>query len=176
MTTAYVADTGVFVRAGGSDDEKYRRLRRAVQQAGVRLHIPRRVHEELGGGPDDRPYPSSTTSTQEAIDDGWVLVANELDYTNSTVSGVMDAARRFIANETDREEHTIEKADTALLGLAAQLLDTGEVSGIVVLTTDKPAGRAAETLLAEYGFDGRIEYRYVSTEYLEDLPLNAFDE
>jgi hypothetical protein len=35
MTTAYVADTGVFVRAGGSDDEKYRRLRRAVQQAGI---------------------------------------------------------------------------------------------------------------------------------------------
>jgi hypothetical protein len=30
----------------------------------------------------------------------------------------MDEARRFIANETDRDEDSIEKADPALVGLA----------------------------------------------------------
>ncbi len=51
----------------------------------------------------------------------------------------MDEARRFIANETNRDEDSIEKADTALVGLAAQLLDTGQADDIVLLTTHKPA-------------------------------------
>jgi hypothetical protein len=44
MTTAYVADTGVFVRCGGPDNEKFQQLRRAVRQAGVSLVVPRRVY------------------------------------------------------------------------------------------------------------------------------------
>lgn len=46
----------------------------------------------------------------------------------------MDEARRFIANETDRNEDIIEKADTALVGLAVQLLDTGNAETAVLLT------------------------------------------
>lgn len=49
MTTAYVADTGVFVRCGGPDNDKLQRLRRAVRGAGVSLCVPQRVYEELGG-------------------------------------------------------------------------------------------------------------------------------
>jgi hypothetical protein len=86
----------------------------------------------------------------------------------------MDEARRFIANETDRDEDVIEKADTALVGLAAQLLDTEETDNVVLLTTDKPAGRAAETLLPQHGFSDRIEFRYVSVEYLETLTADEF--
>lgn len=86
----------------------------------------------------------------------------------------MDEARRVIANETGRDEDRIEKTDTALVGLAAQLLDTGKADEVVLLTTDKPAGQAAEILLAKHGFPNRIEYRYVSEEYLETITAAEF--
>lgn len=86
----------------------------------------------------------------------------------------MDEARRFIANETERDEDIIEKADSALVGLAAQLLDTGQADNIVLLTTDNPAGRAAETLLPQHGFRGCIEFRYVSVAYLETITADDF--
>lgn len=176
MRTAYIADTGVFVRCGGPDNNKFQRLRRAVQQAGVPLLIPQRVYEELGGDPDADEYPSSDIPYPNAIKEGWVVVADELDYTTPVVATVMDEARRFIANETDRSEDSIEKADTALLGLAAQLLDTETASTVVLLTTDKPAGEAAEALLPEHGFHDQIEYQYVSTDCLETITANCFSE
>ncbi|WP_227380330.1 hypothetical protein [Haladaptatus halobius] len=174
--TTYIVDTGVFVRCGGPDNEKYQRLRRAVRQADVSLLVPRRVYEELGGDPDDEAYPSSNSRWQEGVDEGWIQIADELDYTNSRVSRVMDAARRFIANDTDRPEDTIEKTDTALIGLAAQLFDTGKTSSVVLLTTDKPAGRAAESLLPSHGFTNDVEYRYVSVEFLERITAAEFDD
>jgi len=174
MTTVYIADTGVFVRCGGPDKNKFQRLRRAVRQAGISLRIPRRVYEELGGDPAADEYPSGDMPYPDGFEEGWILVADELDYTNPVVSMVMDEARRFIATKTDRDEDSIEKADTALVGLASQLLDTGKADGIVLLTTDKPAGRAAETLLPQHGFSDRIEFRYVSVEYLETLTADEF--
>lgn len=101
-------------------------------------------------------------------------MANALDYTNPLVATVMDETRRFIAHETDRAENSIEKADTALVGLAAQLLETKEADWIILLTTDKPAGRAAERLLSEHGFPNQIEYRYVSEEYLATITAAEF--
>jgi len=122
-----------------------------------RMRIPRETF----------PYP-------DGFEEGWIVVADELNYTNPLVSTVMDEARRFIANETDRDEDITEKADTALVGLAAQLLDTEKTDHVVLLTTDKPAGRAAETLLPQHGFSDRIEFRYVSVEYLEMLTADEF--
>lgn len=49
MTTAYIADTGVFIRCGGPDTAKYQRLRNAIRQAGVSLRVPQRVYIELVG-------------------------------------------------------------------------------------------------------------------------------
>lgn len=174
MTTIYIADTGVFVRCGGPDTEKFQRLRRALRQAGVSLHIPQRVYKELGGDPAADKYPSGDIPYPDGFEEGWIVVADELDYTNSLVSTVMDEVRRFIATETDRDEDLTEKADTALVGLAAQLLDTGEADEVVLLTTDKPVGRAAETLLPSHGFSDRIEYRYVSEEYLDKITVAEF--
>lgn len=174
MTTVYIADTGVFVRCGGPKNVKFQRLRRACRQAGVTLRIPQRVYEELGGDPAGDAYPSGTIPYPDGFEEGWIVVAVELDYANTRVSTVMDDARRFIATETDRDEHSIEKADTALVGLAAQLLDTGEADHVVLLTTDKPAGRAAETLLPKHGFSDRLDFRYVSVEYLETLTADEF--
>jgi len=174
MTTVYIADTGVFVRCGGPDKDKFQRLRRAVRQAGISLRIPQRVYEELGGDPAADAYPSGNIPYPDGFEEGWIVVADELDYTNPLVSAVMDEARRFIANETDRDEDITEKADTALVGLAAQLLDTEETDHVVLLTTDKPAGRAAETLLPQHGFSDRLEFRYVSVEYLETITADEF--
>jgi hypothetical protein len=111
---------------------------------------------------------------RDAIEDGWITVADELDYANPLVSTVMDETRRFIANETGREEDTIEKADTALVGLAAQSLDTGRADHVVLLTTDKPAGRAAESILSRHGLAERIEFRYVSVSFLESITAADF--
>ncbi|WP_276248402.1 hypothetical protein [Haladaptatus sp. YSMS36] len=169
MKAVYIADTGVFVRCGGPDNEKFQRLRRALTQADVTLHIPRRVYEEFGGDPEAIEYPSGNIPYPAGFEEGWLVVAEELDYTNSLVSTVMDEARRFIANETNRNEDLIEKADTALVGIAAQFLDTGHADSVVLLTTDKPAGRAAETLLENHGFRDQIEYRYVSVAYLDAI-------
>ena len=174
MTTIFIADTGVFVRCGGPDKDKFQRLRRALRQAGVSLRIPQRVYEELGGDPAADEYPSGNIPYPDGFEESWIVIADELDYANPLVSTVMDEARRFIANETDRAEDSIEKADPALIGLAAQLLDTGEVDQIVLLTTDKPAGKAAETLLPKHGFSDRIEFRYISVEYLKTLTATEF--
>ena len=174
MTTVYIADTGVFVRCGGPDNEKFQQLRRALRQAGVSLCIPQRVYEELGGDPAAEAYPSGNIPYPDGFEEGWIVVATDLDYGNAFVSTVMDETRRFIASETDRNEDRIEKADTALVGLAAQLLDTGETDSVVLLTTDKPAGKAAETILANHGFEERIEYRYVSEGYLETITAAEF--
>lgn len=174
MTTVYVADTGVFIRCGGPDKEKFQRLRRAVRQAGISLRLPQRVYNELGGDPAAEAYPSGSIPYPDGFEEGWIVVADDLDYTDSLVSTVMDEARRFVANETDRDEDSIEKTDTALVGLAAQLLDTEEADHVVLLTTDKPAGRAAETILPQHGFSDRIEFRYVSVEYLETLTADEF--
>ena len=174
MTTVYIADTGVFVRCGGPNKDKFQRLRRALRQTGVSLRIPQRVYEELGGDPVADEYPSGNIPYPDGFEEGWIIVADELDYTSPLVSTVMDEARRFIANETDRDEDSIEKADTALVGLAAQLLDTGKADDVVLLTTDKPAGRAVETLLPQHGFSDCIDFRYVSVEYLETLTADEF--
>ena len=176
MTTVYLADTGVFVRCGGPDNEKFQRLRRALRQADASLHIPQRVYEELGGDSVANEYPSGEIPHTDGFEEGWIVVADDLDYTNSLVSTVMDDARRFIANETGRSEDCIEKTDTALVGLAAQLLDTDLADHIVLLTTDKPAGNAAETLLEQYGFGNRLEYRYVGVEFLDSVTADAFRE
>lgn len=174
MTTVYLADTGVFVRCGGPDTDKFQRLRRALRQAGVSLRIPQRVYNELGSDPAADEYPSGNIPYPDGFEEEWIVVADELDYTNPLVSTMMDEARRFIANETDRDEDITEKTDTALVGLAAQFLDTGEADEVILLTTDKPAGRAAETRLPAHGFGDRIEYRYVSEDYLETITAEEF--
>lgn len=102
------------------------------------MRVPQRVYEELGGDPAADAYPSGNIPYPDGFEEGWIVVADELDYTNPLVSTVMDEARRFIANETGRDEDITEKADTALVELAAQVLDTEQANHVVLLTTDKP--------------------------------------
>ena len=116
MMTVYIADTGVFVRCGGPKKDTFQQLRRALRQAGVSLRIPQRVYEELGGDPAADEYPSGNIQYPDGFEEGWIVVADELDYTDPLVSTVMDEARRFIANETDRPKTASRKRIRRSLG------------------------------------------------------------
>ena len=172
--TVYVADTGVFVRCGGRENDKSHRLRRALRGANAELVVPWRVAAELGAHPESEAYPSVDGTFSTGVEEGWVVVADELPYGDPLVSTVMDQTRRFIATETGRNEDVVEKADTALVGLAAHVLESGGATKVVVLTTDKPAGRGAERILANHGLGDRIEFRYASEEFLQTVTVSDF--
>lgn len=157
QNAVWIADSGVFIACGRQENTKYTALERFARRNDITFVIPRRVYEELGGAPD-RSTPGQTP-INSAIDNGWVTIADELDYANPTISSVMDDVRGFIARKSTREEDTIEKADTALGGVAAHLLDSGTAAYVCILTTDGDAGRGVVTVLEAHGFDGRIEFR-----------------
>jgi len=155
-SVVWIADTGLFVACGRQQSSKYTALERFVRRKGVTFVIPRRVYDELGGAPDHSTPGQTPINT--AVDDGWVTVADEPAYTNSTVAQVMDDARRFIADSSNRDEDTIEKADAALAAVAAEHLDTGEAMSVCIVTTDIDAGHAAVSALAANGFETQSKF------------------
>ena len=153
----WVADSGLFIACGRQQNNKYTALRRFAQLNGISFVVPQRVYAELGGAPT-RSTPGQTP-INSAIDAGWVTVADELDYTNSAVAAVMDSVRRFIAQASNRSEDQIEKADTALAGVAMQLLDSSSAGSITVVTTDTDAGRGVVRAIETRGFEGQIQFK-----------------
>jgi hypothetical protein len=154
--TVWVADTGLFVACGRQQNSKYTALERFARRNGISFAIPRRVHDELGGAPE-RSTPGQTT-IDSAIDAGWVTVADEPDYTKSTVSQVMDDVRTFIAQSSNRREDKIEKADTALAAIVVERLGADDVESAVVVTTDTDAGEAIVSALSKNGFDDCVQF------------------
>lgn len=157
QNTAWIADSGFFIACGRQQNNKYTALARFARRNEISFVIPQRVYAELGGAPD-RSTPGQTP-INSAIDTGWVIVAAELDYTNSTVSSVMDNVRGFIAHTSNRNEDQIEKADTALAGVAVQLLDRGDAEYIHLVTTDTDAGNGVVAAVESHGFSDRIEFK-----------------
>lgn len=155
-STVWIADTGLFVACGRGQTKKYTALSRFARRENITFVIPQRVYEELGGAPDEST--SEKTSINDAIESGWVSVADELDYTNPVVSNVMDGIQRYIASASNRDEDLIEKPDTALGGLAVQLLDEKEVKFVRLVTTDADAGKGAVSLIEAHGFQDQIEW------------------
>ena len=154
-SSVWIADTGVFIAAGRQENSKFTALARFVERHGMTFVIPRRVYNELSGAPD-RSTPGELP-IDTAIDAGWVRIAEPLDYTNLAVATVMDDVRGYIARTSNRNEDTIEKADTALAGVAAQLLETGKAAYIYLVTTDIDAGEGAVSAVDNAGYDGQIE-------------------
>ena len=105
-SVAWVADTGLFIVWCRQQNNKYTTLERFAQRKDHTFVIPQRVYDELGGAPDRSTPGQMPINT--AIDAGWVIVANEPDYTDSTVSRVMDDVRSFIARSSNRDEDQIE--------------------------------------------------------------------
>jgi len=155
-SVAWVADTGFFVACGRQQNNKYTALERFANRNELTFVIPQRVYEELGGSPD-RSTPGQTP-INSARDAGWVRVADEPEYANSTVSRVMDDIRAYVARASNREEDQIEKADTALGAVAATLLDNGDARSVCIVTTDTDAGEGAIAALATHGFENRSQY------------------
>jgi hypothetical protein len=131
----WIADTGLFVACGRQQKNKYTALERFAQRNDFSFVIPQRVYDELGGAPN-RSTPGQTP-INSAIDAGWVTVAEEPDYTNNTVSQVMDDVRTFIAQSSNRREDQIEKADSALAAVAAERLDAGDTGFACIVTTGR---------------------------------------
>lgn len=152
----WVADTGLFVACGRQENTKYTALERFARRNDRSFVIPQRVYDELGGAPD-RSTPGQTP-TNSAIDAGWVTVADEPEYTDGTVSSVMDDVREFVARSSNRPEDRIEKADTALAGVTAQRLVRGTAEFACVVTTDAAAGNGVVSALSNNGFEDRVHF------------------
>lgn len=155
-SVAWVVDTGLFIACGRQQNNKYSSLERFAQRNDLTFVVPQRVYDELGGAPD-RSTPGQTP-INSAIDAGWVTVAGEPDYTNSTVSQVMDDVRAFIARSSNRDEDQIEKADTALAAVAVELLQ-GKKEFACVVTTDVDAGEGLVAALETNGFENRAQFK-----------------
>ena len=65
-----VTDTGIFVRCGGPDNDKFQRLRRALRQANVSLRVPQQVYEELGDDPAADEHPSRNIPYPDGFEEG----------------------------------------------------------------------------------------------------------
>ncbi len=155
-SVTWVTDTGLFIACGRQQNNKYIALERFAQRNDLTFVIPQRVYDELGGAPN-RSTPGQTP-INSAIDTGWVMVANEPAYTNSTVSRVMDDVRSFIARSSNREEDQIEKADTALAAVAVELLQAKK-EFVCVVTTDVDAGEGVVASLEANGFQNRAQFK-----------------
>ncbi|AKH97563.1 hypothetical protein [Halanaeroarchaeum sulfurireducens] len=153
---AWVVDTGLFIACGRQQNNKYTALERFAQQYDLTFVVPQRVYDELGGAPN-RSTPGQTP-INSAIDAGWVTVADEPEYSNSTVSQVMDDVRSFIARSSNRDEDQIEKADTALAAVAAELLEEN-ANYVCIVTTDIDAGEGVVNALEVNGFENRIQFK-----------------
>ncbi|WP_122091141.1 hypothetical protein [Halalkalicoccus subterraneus] len=151
---AWVADSGLFIACGRQENTKYIALERFATHNQITFIIPQQVYEELTGAPAQST--PGQIPIDSAIASGWVTVAEDLDYTNSTVSTVLDRTRSYIANSSNRPEDQIERADTTLAGVAVQLLLQGSASSVCLITTDIDAGQGTVTAIEAAGFTDQI--------------------
>jgi len=162
----WIADSGLFIACGRQQNNKYSALKRFARRNSISFVIPHRVYDELGGAPE-RSTPGQTP-INSAIDTGWVTVADEPDYTDSTVSRVMDDIRTYIATSSSRDEDQIEKADTALGAVAVELLTNADAEAVTVVSTDTDAGEGVVAALSANGFNDRIQFKN-GFELIEDI-------
>ncbi|GAA0478803.1 hypothetical protein MUK72_15935 (plasmid) [Halococcus dombrowskii] len=168
MSALHIADTGFFVAVGDSSNERYQRVRTFAERNEITFVVPKRIYEELTGATDSESSEVEAIPIDSAIDDGWVRVADSLEYTNPVVSKTMDGIQRYIANADDRPADEVERADPALGALAAQALSSGNAAHAYIYTTDLAAGEGAETVLASEGYDDAVTF-VNGFRFIEDL-------
>ena len=168
MSTLYIIDTGFFVALGNSSNERYQRVQTFAKRNNITFVIPERIYEELTGTEDSERNPVEAIPIDIAIDDGWVRIADPLEYTNPVVSQTMDGIQRYIANADERPADEIERADPALGALAAQVLCSGKATHAYIYTTDIAAGEGAETVLSSKGYGDAVTF-VNGFKFIEDL-------
>jgi hypothetical protein len=154
VSDVHIADTGLFVAMGAPSNDRYRAVRRFARRNDVTLLVPQRVYDELSTEATGGQRPP----VEDALDDGWVAVADSLDFTRSVVSRTMDGVQQYIANADDRPADEVERADAALAALAAQRLEGGTATEAYLYMTDIAAGEAAETVLGTEGFGDSVTF------------------
>jgi len=122
------------------------------------LVVPERIYGKLIGTEAREIEEAEAIPIDVAIDNGWVRVADPLEYTNPVVLKTMDGIQRYIANAGDRPADEIERADPALGALAAQALSSGDVTHAYIYTTDIAAGEGAETVLGSEGYGDAVTF------------------
>ena len=158
MSALHIADTGFFVALGDSSNERYQRVQIFAERNDITFVVPKRIYEELTGATDSESSEVEPIPIDSAIDDGWVRVADPLEYTTPIVSKTMDGIQRYIANADDRPADEVERADPALGALAAQALSSGNTTHAYIYTTDIAAGEGSETVLASEGYDDAVTF------------------
>jgi hypothetical protein len=160
----HIADTGLFVAMGQPSNSRYQAGRRFARRNDVTFVLPERMYEELTV--DDPEVEAPPVDT--AIDEGWAAVAPPLEFSEPTVSRVMDGVQRYIARADDRPADEVERADPALAALAAKHLSVGNATEIYIYTTDIAAGKGAETVLASEGYGDSVTF-VNGFRFIEDL-------
>ena len=158
MSAIHIADTGFFVALGDPSNERCQRMRTFAERNEIVFVVPERIYEELTGSEDSEIDEVEAIPIDAVIDEGWVQVADPLEYTNPIVSETMDGIQRYIANVDERPADEIERADPALGALAAQALSSGDVTHAYIYTTDIAAGEGAETVLASEGYGDAVTF------------------
>jgi len=144
-----LVDTNVFVAVGDPDHEKYQALKSVVQREGVVLQVPERVLKEL-------ETMQTANRVETAVEDGWAELIEPPEPTDGDAIRAMDFTRRAIANQTDRPEHEVEKADTVFAGLAIEYLKDDAGGTVLVLTDDTVAATAIQRAVEQQGYDESI--------------------
>jgi hypothetical protein len=160
VSAIHIVDTGFLLALGTSSNDRYRRVRTFASRNNIVFVLPKRVYEELtdAGSSDSELLGADAVPADVAIDEGWVRVADPLDYTNPLVSKTMDGIQRYIANADDRPADEIERADPALGALAAQTLSAGTATRAYIYTTDIVAGEGAQTVLESAGYGDSVTF------------------
>ena len=158
MSALHITDTGFFVALGKPSKERYQRVRTFARHNDIVFVVPERVYEELTDTGSSELLSGEPIPIDVAIDDGWVRIADSLEYTNPLVSKTMDGIQRYIASTDDRPEDEIERADPALGALAAQALSAGDATHAYIYTTDIAAGEGAEAVLGSAGYEDSVTF------------------
>lgn len=146
-------DSSVLISCGRRESTRFQALAREARQRETVFRISPQVYAEVTGDPALDAYTPAASPVEEALQEGWMKVTESPSYSDSDISNVMDQARNFIANASDRSADVVEKADTEIVGLALEMLLDNAADQVIVVTNDVPLGEAAESLLPRYGFD-----------------------
>jgi hypothetical protein len=169
-TDAHIADTNLFIAFGRPESGNFSTLERIAKSHGLTFIIPQRVYDELSM--DKYKYTTADLPIDLALDRGWATFADDIDYANPLVSDLMDIVQRYIATAAEKRDDTVEKTDTAIGGVAAQLLERDESTSVTVYTGDIVARRGIEVALTKYGFSDRMHI--VDVFELRDMALDSY--
>jgi len=154
LRPAIIIDSGIIRGTGKPRNNRhtYRQIRRAVESENQTLYLPATMYEELGGDPSK--VPSGTDWIDPLIEEGWIDIAPK-------VSG--DASASFSSTTTQRGKlrHAVDHAirqeksgdeseweDTAMAGLADRVLSNAQAARVIIHTTDEPAQKGINRVLA----------------------------